>query len=428
MTNILILGAGFGGVSAALKLEKKLKRNFSASGGPAAGWKITLVDRNNFHLFMPSLYEVATVYGLIEDGFAKYLRGSVAIPLSETLENKKIDFVQTEIKEVNLRKRFVNTGAGNKLDFDYLIIALGGETEFYGIPGVQDYAFNFKAIDDAIGIFKKIREIYDNYQKENRAEPIKIGIIGGGFTGVELTAELACCVKNIVKACSLDKKCTQIQLFEAGPAILPVLNVRQRKSIEKRLRKLGVNIRLNSQVEEVGPDSIKTKAGGELTGFDLIIWTGGVRGSRLLENLGLKLTKRGTIEINDFLQTKNSDETSNKNIFAIGDSATLIDPQTKKPVPAMAYVAHDQADVAAENIIRTIKNQRMGPYKPFYDAWIAPAGGKWAYFHYKGLNIAGFWGYCLRQLVDLKYFLRILPLSKALSLFFKDLVMFTRND
>lgn len=420
MTNILVLGAGFGGVSAALKLEKKLKNN--------RDFKITLIDRNNFHLFTPSLYEVATIYGLIEDNFAQYLRGSVAIPMGEILKNKKIDFVQTEIKEVNLKEKFVTTGGDKKLNFDYLVIALGGETEFYGIPGVSEYAFNFKSIDDAIAIFKKIEDVYEKYQKERKNGLVKVAIIGGGFTGVELSAELACCVENIIEACKLDKKCTQIHLFEAGPSILPAINEKQRKVIEKRLKKLGVIVNPNSQVLEVGPNFIKLRDRGEVANLDLIIWAGGVRGSRLLENLELKMTKKGTIEINEFLQTKNSDDSINEKVFAIGDSITFLDTKTQKPIPAMAYIAHDQADIASQNVIRSIKKRELRPYQPFYDVWVAPAGGKWAYFYYKGLGVAGFWGYLLRQLIDLRYFLKVLPLNRALTLFFKDLVMFTRND
>ncbi len=422
MTNILILGAGFGGIRAALDLEKKLKKN--------RDYKITLVDRNNFQVFTPSLYEVATVYGLIEDNFVQYLRGSVTIPISEILNGKRVNFIQAEIREINLKDKFVLTGGGAKLGFDYLIISLGGETEFYSIPGVQDYAFNFKTIDDAISVFKKIQEVYDNYQKRGGGD-IKINIIGGGFTGVELAAELSCCAGNIIKEHNFDKKCTMINLVEAGPTILPVINDEARKKIQKRLDTEMIEIKANSPVSEVGPDYIKIKTptgdGGEIKS-DITIWTGGVRGSRLLENLGLKLTKKRTTEVNEFLQVKNLDDSINEKIFAIGDSATLIDPKTQKPVPAMAYVASDQAAVAAENIINHINSRKLRPYRPFYDTWIAPVGGKWAYFYYKGTNIKGFWGYVLRQIVDLRYFMKILPLNKALRLFFKDLVIFTRND
>ena len=436
MTNILILGAGFGGIGAALELsrllrnrgssiplesgEKKLRRN--------RDFKITLVDRNNFHLFTPSLYEVATVYGLVEDKFSAYLRGSVTVPITSIIENKKINFIQTEIKEINLKEKFVSTNGGARLDFDYLVIALGGETDFYGIPGVQDYAFNFKSIDNAIGIYRKILEIYRKYSKEKRNQDIKIAIIGGGFTGVELASELACCVNQIIMGYKLAKTCTSISLFEAGPVILPAVNEKARKVIEKRLKSEMVQIQTNSAVNEVGPDYIKLKDRGEPMNFDLIIWAGGIKGLKLLENLGLKLTKKGTIEANEFMQVKNQEEKINEKVFAVGDNAAFIDPKNQRPVPAMAYTAFDQAIAVARNIINHANRRKLRPYKPFYDAWIAPVGGKWAYFHYKRIDIAGFLGYLLRQLVDFRHFLRILPLGKALRLFFKDLVIFTKND
>lgn len=426
MTNILILGAGFGGISAALKLEKKLKDN--------RDFKITLIDRNNFHLFTPSLYEVATVYGLIENNFAQYLRTSVAIPIGEIVKNKKVNSVQGEIREMNLKEKYVLTN-GNKFDFDYLIIALGGETEFYGIPGVHEYAYNLKSVDDAIGIYRKIQEIYKNYSKEKTDRTtrlpdgqVKIAVIGGGFTGVELAAELGCCVGNIIEQYDLSKTCTAISLFQAESAILPAIGEKARKAIEKRLRSEMVQVHINSPVVEVGSSFIKIKDRGAVLNFDLIIWAGGIRGSRLLENLGLKLTKKRTIETNEFLQAKNSDGAANEEVFVIGDCGMCLDQKTKKPVPAMAYVAHDQADIAAENIINQINGRELKPYKPFYDAWIAPVGGKWAYFHFKGINVQGFLGYLLRQAVDFRYFFRILPLNKALALFFKDLVIFTKND
>lgn len=420
MTNILILGAGFGGISAALKLEKQFNNN--------RDFKITLIDRNNFHLFTPSLYEVATTYGLIEDNFAQYLRGSVAIPIAEILENKKVNFIQAEIKELNLKEKNVVTNGGNRIDFDYLVIGLGGESEFYGIPGVQEYAFNLKSVDDAVALYKKVKETYENYKKEGTGRTIKLAIIGGGFTGVELAAELGCCVGNIIKELKLSRACTSISLFQGDSVILPALKDKTRKTIERRLGTEMVQIQTNSPVTEVGPNFIRIKDRGEPLNFDVVIWAGGIRGSRLLENTGLKLTKKGTIEVNKFLQAKNSDDTTNENVFAIGDSATLIDPKTGKPVPAMAYVAYDQGTAAAENIIRDAKKEKLSPYKPFYDAWIAPAGGKWAYFYYKGIGIAGFWGYLLRQMVDLRHFFRILPFKKAVALFFKDLVIFTKND
>lgn len=414
MTNMLILGAGFGGISAALSLEKKLRNN--------RDFKITLVDQNNFHLFTPSLYEVATVYGLIEDGFAQYLRGSVAVPVAEIIKDKKIDFIQAEIKEINIKEKFVLTNGGNRLEFDYLVIALGGETEFYGIPGIEDYAFNFKSIDDAVAIYKKILDI-----RAGKAKTLKIAVIGGGFTGVEVAAELAYCANKIIKDCKLDEKCVGIHLFQAGPTILEPIGEKARRKITKRLEEEGVEIHLNSQVTEAKSNSIVIKDQGEFNNFDLIIWAGGVRGPKILETTGLTLNKKGIIEVNEFLQASLDGEFAEK-LFVVGDCAMCLDPKTQKPIPAMAYVAYDAGKNAAANILNHIKNRKLSPHKPFYDAWIAPVGGKWAYFHYKGFEIAGFTGYLLRQLVDLRHFMMILPPFKALKLFFKDLVIFAKND
>lgn len=428
MTNIIILGAGFGGIGAALELEKKLKNN--------SDFKITLIDRNAFHLFTPSLYEVATIYGLIEDAFAQYLRGSVSIPIAEIVENKKINFIQAEIKEINLKEKRITTNGGNKLDFDYLVIALGGESEFYGIPGVQEYAYDLKSVDDAVAIHRKVKEVYENYKSRKNGGQIKIAIIGGGFTGVELAAELGCCVSKIIEEKNLDKSCTAIYLFQSEPIILPSVGEKARKAIERRLKDELVQIQTDSPIIEIGPNFIKVKGRGEALNFDLIIWAGGVRGAGLLENLDLKLSKKKTVEVNEFLQAKKSDLSAqagdsisiNEKVFLIGDSASIIDPKTQRLVPAMAYTAYDEAIAAARNIINHINGRKLKPYKPFYDAWIAPAGGKWAYFYYKSVNISGFLGYLLRQAVDLRHFMRILPFRRALALFFKDLVMFTKND
>lgn len=422
LKKIIVLGGGFGGLRAVLNLERKLKK--------ISGFSITLIDRNNFHLFTPALYETATVFGLIKDQFKEYLKGSVSIPIAEVIKNRKIDFIQAEIEEINLKEKFVKTTGGNFLSFDYLVIALGGETEFFDIPGVREYAFNFKNVYDALAIYNKIQELYINYQKSDKSSKIRIAIIGGGFTGIELAGELSCCVKNIIKTYNLAKDCSEIFLFEAGPVILPFINEKQRMLIENRLKELSVFVKTNSQVIEVGPDFIRLKNNPEDLKFNLIIWAGGVRGVNLFNNLGLKLDQKGRIEVDEFLRAKISgQETNNDNlVWVIGDSANFLDPKTKKPIPAMAFNAYNQGKIAAENIFRAIQRKNLKIYKPFFDVWIAPVGGKWAYFHYKWIDIFGFLGYILRELVDLRYFITILPFKKAISLFFKDLILFTRND
>ena len=151
MTKILILGGGFGGIRVALDLEKKLKKEIKS--GEA---QITIIDKNSYHLFVTSLYEVASATGIKKDPFAIRLRKSVSLPYADIFENKDVNFVQAEIKEVDLENKLVVTNGGNKQEYDYLVIALGSQSADFGIPGVKEYAYKFKTLEDALLINDKI--------------------------------------------------------------------------------------------------------------------------------------------------------------------------------------------------------------------------------------------------------------------------------
>jgi len=139
---------------------------------------------------------------------------------------------------------------------------------------------------------------------------------------------------------------------------------------------------------------------------------------------GLELDDRGRIFVNEFLQAKN-----HPNVFAAGDNIVFTDPKTQKPVPQMAFLAIEQGRVAAENIARLIGGKsELKKHKPAYDVWIAPVGGKNAVAHLGKLTFSGFLGYLLREVVDLRYFLTILPFFKALKTFFQGVVVFSKND
>ena len=170
MTKILILGGGFGGIRAALDLEKKLK-------GEA---QITLVDKNGYHLFLPALYEVASAYNTKKDPFAVRLKKSICIPYSTIFENRDVEFVQGEIAGIDIVTKKV-FASGRVIEYDYLLLALGSQTNDFGIPGVKEYAYQFKSIDDALMVNKKLEEAL---KKSSASYPIKIFVCGGGFTGV----------------------------------------------------------------------------------------------------------------------------------------------------------------------------------------------------------------------------------------------------
>lgn len=393
---VLIIGGGFGGIRAALDLDKKL------SGKEA---EIILVDRNNCHLFLPDLYEVGSAVLNRQEGGDQYqikLKKTVNIPYADIFEGTKVNFVQAEIIGVDLEKKEAISGGERAFSYDYLVLGLGAETETFGIPGVSEYAYKFKTVDDALFLNKKI----------SQTETPKFIVAGGGFNGIELAAELS------------SRQGSNIKIVEAMPQILPMVSEKERSIIRKRLNYLKIEILENSKIAKVGADFVQI-AGGEKHRADFIIWTAGIRAASFLKNIfGLRLNERGKMIINDFLQAEGW-----SNVFGLGDNTVCLDPETKKPVPGLAYVAVDEGKIVAENIYRLIKNKHLKSYQPFYNVWIAPVGGKFAVAHLtKKITISGFWGWITRELVGLRYFLTILPLSKAISLLNSELTIFTKND
>ena len=418
MRRILIIGGGFGGIRVALDLEEKL-RNEIKDGQV----EVTLIDKNNYHLFVSSLYEVASATGIKKDPFAVRLRKSICIPYADIFENKFINCIQAEVSEVNLEEKFVVTKGDAKHKFDYLVLALGSQSSDFGIPGVKEYAYKFKTLEDALMVNEIMESLMNDAAKGKRSLPIDILIGGAGFTGIEVASELACCAKSIARRCGLKGRCSSMVLFEAGPKILPMASEKERKLILKRLTKHGVMVMENSTIEEMGDSWIKLKNGQKVKG-DIVIWTAGIKPNDLLSSIkGLPLTEREKIIVEDTLVVKGFN-----NVFAVGDIAEFIDPANKRPVPAMAFVAYKEGEVVANNIINTIKDKKLKIYKPAYDMWVAPVGGKYSVAHIKGVTIAGFWGWVIRELVDLRYMLMILPVMKAFSVFWEEMTLFTKND
>lgn len=423
MTKIMILGGGFGGVRCALDLSKKFD-------GQA---QITLVDKNSYHLFLPALYEVASAYGVNStsaltggggDPFAVKLRKTICIPYREIFEGKNINFVQAEISAVDLKIKNIKTKGDEVLSYDYLVIALGSQTADFGIPGVREYAYQFKSIDDAVAVNVKIGKLIKKIASGEKMNPLKVLVGGAGFSGVEFAAEISSCVKKIYQAENIKTKNALVTLVEAGPKILPIVSDKERKIISKRLTNLGVVLMENSSIEEIGDSFVKLKSGQILEG-DMVVWTAGIKANEFLKSIpDLSMTDNGKVIVDENLLVHGL-----KDVFAVGDNQDFIDPKTQKSVPALAYTATDQGKVVAENIFRLVGGKSLKCYSPYYSVWIAPVGGKFALAHlWGGLSATGFVGWIIRELVDLRYLVSILSFKKAIFLFWQEITMFTKND
>lgn len=416
MIKIIILGGGFGGVRAALELEKRLRNNKEV--------QINLIDKKAYHAFIPAFYEIASAYGIKHDPFSVKLKKTVCIPYSDIFENKNINFIQAEIVNINVTRQMVQTKGGMVLDYDYLILAFGSETEDYGVPGVVEYAYKFKTLEDSLLINNELEKVSNEFLDQKRNRPFSFLICGAGFTGVELAAELGSCANVIKSRCKLKAKPLNIIIFESANNILPMISDKERKIITNRLTKLGVVVMQNSKIEGVGSNFVQLNSGKRIEG-DLVVWNAGVRGAAIIKNTeGLNLSSKGTV-----LVEANLLATGYKNIFAIGDNNEFIDPKTQRSVPNFGYVAAEQGSVAAINTVNLIDGKKLKDYHPNYNVWIAPIGGKFAVAHLWGLIMfKGFLAWTLRELVDLKYLLSIFSVRKALEIFWAEIALFTKND
>lgn len=419
---ILILGGGFGGLKAARELGKR------------KGAEVVLVDRVKHHLYTPLLYEVAS--GCMTDGG---MRGGMELAAGATVSFEKllkeccgVGFVQGEVARIDPTDSMIELATGTKLPYHSLIVALGSETDYYGISGLKENSYALKTRADALLIRQRIQEFIE---KKRRREEVQIQIVvgGGGATGVEFSAELAMCFRRMVRLGQLSDGDWSVTLIEASPRLLGMLKPEVSDLVLRRLAKLGVKVLRDTCIKRATAKGVvlaprPLKPGESVESLvcdfrsesekrfeaDVIIWTGGVRSNAIVATTGLPLDPKGRLIVDDKMRVKGS-----KNIFAIGDCASLVDPKTKRPVPQLAQSAIEMADVAA---------QKVSIFKFHNYSAIIPLGAKNAVAVVGKFVLTGPLGWCLRQAADLRYYMSILPLGAALHFWWHGAKEFSKND
>ncbi len=412
---ILILGGGFGGLSCA----KRLNYYFNKNQELCKDYEIILIDRHDYQLYTPTLYEIATTdeetANLIE------LKTIVTFPLSYALRKTKVKFLQGEVEKINLEEKYIMVKKENetqKINFEYLVLALGNETNYFNIPGLKENSLPLKNFYDALRIRDKILAL-EHHGREN----LKFLIAGAGPTGVEFAGELSLWLKHLNK-----KHKYEIILIEANKEILPGFSEKIVKIAKKRLNQLGIKIKTNFLITEVKENQVISQE-GEILDFDLLIWTGGVKAPEIVKDLLLKTEKKGIIVSEEMLCLPLDEHLDlGDKVYALGDIACFYDPKTQKPLPGVARVALEQAKIVADNIVADIKNLPKKKYKPKEYPFIIPLGGKWAIAKFDKILIVGFLAWILKGLVELYYLVSILPLGMALSIWFHGLKIFIKND
>jgi len=338
--HVVIIGAGFGGISAAQAFKN-------------APVNVTVIDRNNHHLFQPLLYQVAT---------AVLSPADISAPIRHVLRKQKNTVVVlAEVTGIDTKQRWVVT-ADRMIPYDYLIVATGASHSYFGHDEWAPYAPGLKSIVDATTVRRKILLAFEEAEMETDHERHKalltFVLIGAGPTGVEMAgaiAELA----HVALARdfrNIDPKEARIILVEAQPRILPPFDKQLAAKAHKALNHLGVEVRTSSAVEDVTEDGVVI--GGKLLEAKTVIWTAGVAASSAGEWLNAEVDRAGRVKVNQDLTVP-----GHPNIFVVGDTSSLM--QDGKPVPGVAPAAVQEGKYAASLIIQRVTNQGP-PILPFH--------------------------------------------------------------
>lgn len=437
MKNIIILGAGFGGLRVAIELARQRSQ--------LEDYKIILIDKNLYHTFTPLVYEVATGYFEHESWREELaLSRGAEITVSKIVEIACRDCVQLivgEVSKIDLVAKKVTLNGNRELDYQYLVLGLGAHSDYFGIPGLPEHSTALKDIDSAVLIREKIHEFIEK-KVSGRATQLQILVGGGGSTGVEFSAELAFYFQHVTRDKKLRSGDYEITLIEAGPRLVPFAPVGASKLAYDRLTSLGVKVLLDTCIKQVidgelvvtprplksgeSPDALLCSiAPGQEKNFsyDLLIWAGGIRGASLLKDSGFIVDAKGRAAIDEYCAVK-----ERSGIYALGDCAVYTDLASGKPAPWLAQSAIEQGKICASKILSDIAGTSARAYKLHPYPTVLPMGGKNALFVYKNFYGLGFWGWLLHEAAALRYFVSVLRLKEGLKLWLRGAWVYSKND
>ncbi|SIN93049.1 NAD(P)/FAD-dependent oxidoreductase [Halodesulfovibrio marinisediminis] len=380
--HIIILGGGFAGLWAAKELGKK------------GQYQVTVIDRNNYHLFQPLLYQVASA-GLEPEQISYPLRGTFR-------KMPNVEFRMAEVTGLDLDHKALITDVG-RIKYDGLIIALGSVTNFFGVPGAKKYAFSLKNAEDAIDIRNHILSCFEYAQYESdpdlRNQLLTFTVVGGGPTGIEYVGALAELVHTSLRRdfSELAKEDIKIILIEGEDEPLSGFPEKLQMYTMKKLEKLGVQGCYKQHVVQVDVDKV-TLNSGEAIPTRTVIWTAGIRGNKVAERMGMPLGKAKRI-----ITTPELNLADHPEVFVAGDIALPMDGDKLIPGPTVAPNAIQQGTLAAQNLANFFEDKELSPFSYFDKGSLATIGRSSAVVHLGKLKITGFFAWITWLIIHLLY-------------------------
>ncbi|MBU7320007.1 NAD(P)/FAD-dependent oxidoreductase [Paenibacillus oleatilyticus] len=347
---ILILGGGYGGLLSALTARKYMTAEEAA---------ITVVNRYPTHQIITELHRLA-VGNLTEK--------AVALPLEKLLRGKNVNLQIDTVEEIRPDQKEVLMASGKTYDYDVLVIALGSETAFFGIPGLKEHSFVLKSVNDANRLRAHVEARIDEYSRTKNKADATFVVGGGGLTGIELVGEFADMLPKLCRSKGVDFNDISLYTVEAGPSILAGFAQELVERAQTSLEKRGVKFLTGVAITEMQENMVFLKDGSSIE-TNTLVWTGGVQGNSVVANCGIEVN-RGRATVTEGLQS-----TSHKDIFLAGDSAVVMGNEGR-PYPPTAQLAWQMGETIGHNIFAYFNNAPMDTFTPVFSGTLASLGRK----------------------------------------------------
>lgn len=383
---VLVLGAGYAGLSAVSKLQKVI-------GVQEAD--ITLINKNEYHYEATWLHETAAGSMNWEEG---------VYPIAKVVDNMKVRFIPAEVTKIDRDAQVVETTQG-EFSFDTLVVALGFESESFGIKGMDEFATTIVSPETAVRTREEIEQNFINYKTSKDPKDLSILVGGAGFTGVEFLGELVETLPELCKMHGIDYNQVKITCVEAMPTMLPMFSEELTQHAVNFLESRGVEFMLGTAIVAANENGFVVKVNDEEKQLEAssVVWTAGVRGSRLMEE-SFEGVKRGRIVVKDDLTVDGY-----PNIFAIGDVAAVMNGtgENARPYPTTAQIAMQLGEHTAKNIKLKLNGEKMEPFAYDDKGTVCSLGTKDGIGVVLGREIKGKPAAFMKKVIDTRAVLKI---------------------